>query len=92
MFWTVLHIVEIILWIIIAASVAYVVFFAIISLFYEKDDFASTHTSVLNYRERRFLILFPAYHEDGVIINSVNKFLFKIILPTNSVWLSFPTT
>ena len=77
MFWTVLHIVEIGLWIIMAASVAYVVFFAIISLFYEKDDFASTHTSVLNYRERRFLILFPAYHEDGVIINSVNKFLFQ---------------
>ena len=77
MFWTILHIVEIGLWIIMAASVAYVVFFAIISLFYEKDDFASTHTSVLNYRERRFLILYPAYHEDSVIINSVNKFLFQ---------------
>ena len=77
MFWTVLHIVEIGLWIIMAASVAYVVFFAIISLFYEKDDFASTHTSVLNYRERRFLVLYPAYHEDSVIINSVNKFLFQ---------------
>ena len=77
MFWTILHIVEIGLWIIMAASVAYVVFFAIISLFYEKDDFASTHTSVLNYRERRFLVLYPAYHEDSVIINSVNKFLFQ---------------
>ena len=77
MFWTVLHIVEIVLWIIMAASVAYDFFFAIISLFYEKDDFASTHTSVLNYRERRFLILYPAYHEDSVIINSVNKFLFQ---------------
>ncbi len=77
MFWTVLHIVEIVLWLIMAASVVYVVFFAIISLFYEKDDFASTHTSVLNYRERRFLVLYPAYHEDGVIINSVNKFLFQ---------------
>ena len=77
MFWTILHIVEIGLWIIMAASVAYVVFFAIISLFYEKDDFASTHTSVLNYRERRFLILYPAYHEDSVIINSVDKFLYQ---------------
>ena len=77
MFWTVLHIVEIVLWIIMAASVAYVVFFAIISLFYEKDDFASTHTSVLNYRERRFLILYPAYHEDCVIINSVDKFFYQ---------------
>ena len=77
MFWTVLHIVEIVLWIIMAASVAYVVFFAIISLFYEKDNFASTHTSVLDYRERRFLILYPAYHEDNVILNSVDKFLYQ---------------
>ena len=77
MFWTVLHIVEIVLWFIMAASVAYVVFFAIISLFYEKDNFASTHTSVLDYRERRFLILYPAYHEDNVIINSIDKFFYQ---------------
>ena len=38
MFWSVIHIIDIILWFIIAASVAYVVFFAIISLFYEKED------------------------------------------------------
>ena len=61
MFWTVLHITEIILWFIMAGSVAYVVFFAIISLFYEKDDFASTHANMLSqYKERRFLILYPA--------------------------------
>ena len=35
MMWTVLHIVDITLWAIIACSVAYVVFFAIISLFYD---------------------------------------------------------
>ena len=45
MFWSILHIVEISLWFMMAASVAYVVFFAIISLFYEKDDFASTHSA-----------------------------------------------
>ena len=77
MFWSILHIVEIALWFFMAASVAYVVFFAIISLFYEKDDFASTHSSTLNYRERRFLILFPAYNEDSVIVNSVDKFLYQ---------------
>ena len=60
MFWTILHIVEITLWVIIAASVAYVAFFALISLFYEKDDFASTHASALHYRERHVLILYPA--------------------------------
>lgn len=77
MFWSILHIVEIALWFLMAASVAYVVFFAIISLFYEKDDFASTHSATLNYRERRFLVLFPAYNEDSVIINSVDKFLYQ---------------
>lgn len=77
MFWTFLHIIEIILWFIFAASVAYVVFFAIISLFYEKDDFAATHASSLNYRERKFLVLYPAYNEDSVIINSVDKFFFQ---------------
>ena len=77
MFWTALHIIEIVLWIVMAASVAYVAFFAAISLFYEKDDFASTHASTLNYRERRFLVLYPAYKEDGVILNSVDKFLYQ---------------
>lgn len=75
MIWTIFHIVEILLWVFMAASVAYVVFFAIISLFYEKDDFASTHATSLNYRERRFLILYPAYNEDSVIYDSVDEFL-----------------
>ena len=82
MFWTILHIVEILLWILMAASVAYVAFFAIISLFYEKDDFASTYTSSLNYRKRHFLILYPAYNEDSVILNSIDKFLYQEY-PTN---------
>ena len=78
MFWSIIHIIEITLWGIMAASVAYVVFFAIISLFYEKDDFASTHATALShYKERRFLILYPAYHEDNVILNSVDKFLYQ---------------
>ena len=75
MIWTIFHIAEILLWVIMAASVAYVAFFAIISLFYEKDDFATAHATSLNYRERRFLILYPAYHEDSVIYDSVDKFL-----------------
>jgi cellulose synthase/poly-beta-1,6-N-acetylglucosamine synthase-like glycosyltransferase len=76
MFWTILHAIDITLWVIIAASVAYVVFFALISLFYQKDNFASTHATVLQkYRQRRFLILYPAYNEDAVILNSIEKFL-----------------
>ena len=78
MLWNVLHIVEVTLWIIMAASVAYVVFFAVISLFYEKDDFAASHTTTLeHYRQRRFLVLFPAYHEDSVIISSIDRFLYQ---------------
>lgn len=78
MFWIFLHIIEIILWFIIAASVAYVVFFAIISLFYEKDDFASTHAKSLSrYRQRKFLILYPAYNEDSVIVNSIDQFFYQ---------------
>lgn len=61
MFWSIIHIIEILLWFIMAASVAYVAFFAFISLFYEKDDFVSKHANSLNYRKRRFLILYPAY-------------------------------
>ena len=78
MLWTILHIIDIAIWCIMAASVSYVVFFAIISLFYEKDDFASTHATTLSrYKERNFLILYPAYNEDSVILNSVDKFLFQ---------------
>ena len=75
MFWTIFHVVEILLWVLMAASVAYVVFFAFISLFYEKSDFAANHGTSLTYRERRFLILYPAYNEDNVIYDSVDKFL-----------------
>ena len=78
MLWNVFHIVEVTLWVVMAASVAYVVFFAVISLFYKKDDFASTHAARLeHYRRRRFLILFPAYHEDNVIINTIDKFFYQ---------------
>lgn len=77
MIWQVLHIIEIVLWIIILGSVAYVVFFAIISLFYDKEDRIAIHASALNERMTRFLILYPAYKEDRVIINAVNQFLLQ---------------
>ena len=38
MTWSILHIIDFTLWFIIACSVGYVVFFAIISLFYDKED------------------------------------------------------
>lgn len=77
MIWTVIHVIEIILWCIIACSVAYVVFFSIISLFYEKEDAIAFHASALHNRMAKFLILYPAYKEDRVIINAVEQFLLQ---------------
>ena len=77
MIWDILHIIDITLWVIILGSVAYVVFFAIISLFYDKEDRIAIHASALSERMTRFLILFPAYKEDKVIINAVEKFLLQ---------------
>ena len=75
--WEIIHILEIILWFILAGSVAYVVFFAIISLFYEKEDRIAIHAAALNNRLNKFLILYPAYKEDKVILNAVEQFLLQ---------------
>jgi cellulose synthase/poly-beta-1,6-N-acetylglucosamine synthase-like glycosyltransferase len=75
--WEIIHILEMILWLIIAGSVAYVVFFAIISLFYEKEDRIAIHAAALSNRMTKFVILFPAYKEDKVIINAVEQFLLQ---------------
>ena len=77
MIWTILHIIDITLWVIIACSVAYVVFFAIISLFYDKEDQIATHAAALKNEMTNFLILYPAYKEDNVIINAVEQFLLQ---------------
>lgn len=72
-----IHILEIILWFIIAGSVVYVAFFAIISLFYEKEDRIAIHAAALSNHLNKFLILYPAYKEDKVIINAVKQFLLQ---------------
>ena len=77
MIWIILHSIDIALWIIIAGSVAYVVFFAIISLFYDKEDQVAAHAAALSNRQCKFLILYPAYKEDRVIINAVEDFLLQ---------------
>ena len=83
MIWTVLHSIDIILWIIIAGSVAYVVFFAFISLFYEKEDHLAAQAAALSNKQANFLILYPAYKEDLVIINAVENFLLQDYPSTN---------
>lgn len=77
MIWTVLHSIDIALWVIIAGSVIYVVIFAIISLFYDKEDQVAAHAAALSNRQSKFLILYPAYKEDRVIINAVENFLLQ---------------
>lgn len=77
MIWSLLHGIDITLWVIIAGSVAYVVFFAIISLFYDKEDHIAAHAAALSNKQCRFLILYPAYKEDRVIINAVENFLLQ---------------
>jgi cellulose synthase/poly-beta-1,6-N-acetylglucosamine synthase-like glycosyltransferase len=77
MIWAVLHSIDIILWVIIAGSVAYVFFFAVISLFYDKEDHIAAHAAALSNKQCRFLILYPAYKEDRVIINAVENFLLQ---------------
>ena len=77
MIWTVLHSIDIVLWVIIAGSVFYVVFFAIISMFYDKEDEVAAHAAALSNKQYKFLILYPAYKEDRVIINAVENFLMQ---------------
>ena len=77
MIWTIIHIIEFTVWVILACSVAYVVFFAVISLFYDREDQIAIHAAALKNQMTRFLILFPAYKEDRVIINAVEQFLLQ---------------
>jgi cellulose synthase/poly-beta-1,6-N-acetylglucosamine synthase-like glycosyltransferase len=53
------------------------VFFAIISLFYDKEDRIANHAAALKNKMTNFLILYPAYKEDRVIINAVEQFLLQ---------------
>ena len=77
MIWTILHIIDITLWIIIAGSVIYVAFFAIISLFYEKEDHVAEHAAAISNRMTKFLVLYPAYNEDRVITHAVEQFILQ---------------
>lgn len=71
MLWTTLHIIDLLLWLFMAASVMYVVFLAVVSLF--KSSPTTHHASLTT--QHSFLVLFPAYHEDAVIVHSVMEFL-----------------
>lgn len=74
MIWQIIHIIDILLWIIVAVSVLYVLFFALVATLHKKkikDNRYLFPASKLN----RFVILYPAYKEDAVIKESVSTFL-----------------
>ena len=69
--YTILHITNWLLWIIMAVSVFYVFFFSLASLLPRHR----LHIAQDTKHEDHFIILFPAYHEDAVIVPSVEGFL-----------------
>ena len=79
----IITILDFLLWIIIAANVMYVLFFSLASFLPKKKNQTSDIKHPLDRRtltteetqEPSYLILFPAYREDSVILNSVKNFL-----------------
>jgi cellulose synthase/poly-beta-1,6-N-acetylglucosamine synthase-like glycosyltransferase len=81
MIWKLIHIIDIALWLFMAASTVYILFFALVSTLWKKRVSRLTKYltgQALAMRKKDFfsyLILYPAYNEDRVIVNSVQKFL-----------------
>ena len=79
--WLVFHIVEFLLWGLLAASAAYILFFALVSLLRKRPPsplkayLSGQVRAMRGDRQHSFLILFPAYGEDRVIVGSVRAFL-----------------
>lgn len=81
MIWLILHIIEILLWLLLAASGAYILFFALVSMLWKKPVsplsayLEGQLRSMREPHQHNFLVLYPAYNEDRVIVNSVQTFL-----------------
>lgn len=73
--WTAIHITDWLLWLIMAPSVIYVAFYALISLFPSGPSTLRHHPSSIKHQPSTFFILFPAYKEDAVIVHSVRQCL-----------------
>ncbi len=73
--WTAIHITDWLLWLFMAPSVIYVSFYALISLFPSRPSPLSHLPSALSPHPSNFLLLFPAYKEDAVIVHSVRQYL-----------------
>jgi cellulose synthase/poly-beta-1,6-N-acetylglucosamine synthase-like glycosyltransferase len=79
--WQIIHVIEVTLWLLLAASGAYILFFALVSTLWKRP--VSRLTAYLSDKIRdmradsyyRYLVLYPAYNEDRVIVNSVQTFV-----------------
>ena len=76
MIWQFLHLVDVLLWLILAGSVLYVTIFALTSLLPQRKPGVPAAASG-DESQNRFLVLFPAYKEDKVICHSVEAFLHQ---------------
>ena len=98
----IITIIDFLLWLIIAANVMYVLFFALASHLPKK-----THQPSAISHQPSVLVLIPAYHEDAVIINTVKSFLLqdypkdlyqlcvisdRMVATTNEQLAAFPIT
>ncbi len=87
MLWQIIHIIDILLWLLVAASVAYILFFALVSTLWKKHVSSLTIYLTGQVQANRkkpfytYLILYPAYNEDRVIVSSVRKFLDQYYPP-----------
>ena len=81
MFWHLIHFIDIVLWLLMATSAIYILLFALVSTLWKKRvSRLTTYLTgqVLAMRKKdhfSYLVLYPAYNEDKVIVNSVQKFL-----------------
>lgn len=81
MIWHFIHIIDILLWLLLVASTLYILFFALVSTLWKKRVNEFTQFLIgqkLAMRDKEystFLVLYPAYNEDRVIVPSVRTFL-----------------
>ena len=81
MLWQIIHVIDILLWLLLAASGTYILFFALVALLWKKpvsrlSVFLTGKVLAMRANQYyKYLILYPAYNEDRVIVPSVHKFL-----------------
>ena len=76
MVWVAVHVIDIVLWCIIAFSVGYIFFYAITYALGQLLIIKREPTSD-DIRQKKYIVIFPAYGEDKVILHTVKSFLLQ---------------